>query len=129
MSPLARNFIDLYPSPNRDGLRNNYVVSPTVKVNTYQGDLRLDDNVTNSDQVFVRGSYIGQTRVIPAPLPGIAGGGDYGTGDTSRTTWGAATNQYAIEMRLRKIDSASDPGPAASRITATRTWCRRRPPR
>ena len=90
MSPLARNFIDLYPSPNRDGLRNNYVVAPTVTQNTYQGDLRFDDNVTDSDQVFVRGSYIGQTRVIPAPLPGIAGGGDYGTGDTTRTTWGAA---------------------------------------
>ncbi len=90
MSPLARNFIDLYPSPNRDGLRNNYVVSPTVKVNTYQGDLRFDDNATDSDSIFGRGSYIGQTGVIPAPLPGIAGGGDYGTGDTTRTTWGAA---------------------------------------
>ncbi len=28
--------------------------------------------------------------MIPAPLPGIAGGGDYGTGDTTRETWGAA---------------------------------------
>ena len=90
MSPLARNFIDLYPSPNREGIRNNYVVSPTVTQDTYQGDLRFDDNVTDSDQVFGRGSFVSQGRVIPAPLPGIAGGGDYGTGDTSRTTWGAA---------------------------------------
>ncbi len=90
MSPLARNFIDLYPSPNREGLSNNYVVSPTVTQNTYQGDLRFDDNITNSDQVFGRGSYVHQGRVIPAPLPGIAGGGDYGTGDTTRETWGAA---------------------------------------
>ena len=90
MSPLARNFIDLYPSPNREGLRNNYVVSPTVTQDTYQGDLRFDDNVTDSDQVFGRGSFVHQGRVIPAPLPGIAGGGDYGTGDTTRETWGAA---------------------------------------
>ena len=80
MSPLARNFINLYPSPNREGLRNNYVVSPTTTQDTYQGDLRFDDNVTESDQIFGRGSYIHQSRVIPAPLPGIAGGGDYGTG-------------------------------------------------
>src|SRR5215471_11965566 len=57
MDPLARNFINLYPSPNREGLRNNYVVSPTVKTNTYQGDVRFDDNITDSDQVFGRGSY------------------------------------------------------------------------
>ena len=90
MSPLARNFINLYPSPNREGLRNNYVVSPTVTQDTYQGDLRFDDNVTDSDLIFGRGSFVSQSRVIPAPLPGIAGGGDYGTGDTGRTTWGAA---------------------------------------
>src|SRR4029450_8822894 len=55
-----------------------------------QGDVRFDDNVTDSDQIFGRGSYVHQGRVIPAPLPGIAGGGDYGTGDTTRETWGAA---------------------------------------
>ncbi len=103
MSPLARNFINLYPSPNRDGLRNNYVVAPTVTLNTYQGDLRLDDNVTASDQVFGRASYIGQSRVIPAPLPGIAGGGDYGTGDTSRTTWGAALG-YSKTLTSRSFN-------------------------
>ena len=90
MSPLAQSFINLYPSPNREGLSNNYVVAPTVTQNTYQGDLRFDDNITDSDQVFGRGSYVHQGRVIPAPLPGIAGGGDYGTGDTTRETWGAA---------------------------------------
>ena len=90
MSPLARNFIALYPDPNRDGLRNNYVVAPTVSQNVYQGDLRFDDNFTDSDQVFLRGSFIGLSGVIPAPLPGIAGGGDYGTGDTTRTTWAGA---------------------------------------
>ncbi len=89
-SPLARNFVALYPSPNREGLVNNYVVAPTVTQDTYQGDVRFDDNVTDSDQVFGRGSYVHQGRVIPAPLPGIAGGGDYGTGDTTRETWGAA---------------------------------------
>ncbi len=103
MSPLARNFINLYPSPNREGLRNNYVVSPTVKTNTYQGDLRFDDNITDSDQVFGRGSYINQDRVIPAPLPGIAGGGDYGTGDTSRETWGAAVG-YSKTLTARTFN-------------------------
>ena len=90
ISPLAQAFINLYPNPNREGLRNNYVVAPTVTDDTYQGDLRLDDNFTASDAIFGRGSYISQTRLIPSPLSGIAGGGDYGTGDTSRTTWGAA---------------------------------------
>ncbi|MEP6995832.1 MAG: TonB-dependent receptor, partial [Acidobacteriota bacterium] len=88
ISALAQAFINLYPSPNRPGLRNNYVVSPTVTQDTYQGDLRLDQYFTQSDAAFLRGSYIRQTRFIPAPLPGIAGGGDYGTGDTTRKTWG-----------------------------------------
>ena len=86
--PLARNFISLYPSPNREGLRNNYVVSPTVTTNTYQGDLRFDANFTDRDVAFVRGSYVHLDQVTPAPLPGIAGGGDYGAGDTGREVWG-----------------------------------------
>jgi hypothetical protein len=90
ISPLAQAFINLYPNPNREGLRNNYVVAPTVTQDVYQGDLRLDQNFSTSDFVFLRGSYVNSKRFTPAPLPGIAGGGDYGAGDTDREIWGAA---------------------------------------
>ena len=103
ISPLAQAFINLYPNPNREGLRNNYVVAPTVKDDTYQGDLRLDDNFTASDAIFGRGSYIKETRLIPAPLAGIAGGGDYGTGDTTRTTWGTALG-YSKTLTSRSFN-------------------------
>jgi hypothetical protein len=88
--PLAANFINLYPDPNLDGLKNNYLVNPDSTNSINQGDLRLDHQFSASDRVFLRGSLTKSTRYVQPPLPGLANGGDYGTGDSESKTWGAA---------------------------------------
>jgi hypothetical protein len=87
--PLARNFVNLYPDPNQDGLKNNYLVNPDSTNSVNQGDLRLDHQFSSS-RVFLRASYSKSTRFLEPPLPGLANGGDYGTGDSDSTTWGGA---------------------------------------
>src|SRR5262249_6413111 len=52
--PLARNFINLYPDPNQDGLKNNYLVNPESTSDINQGDLRIDHEFSGSDRAFLR---------------------------------------------------------------------------
>jgi Carboxypeptidase regulatory-like domain/TonB-dependent Receptor Plug Domain len=89
-SPLARNFINLYPDPNQDGLKNNYLVNPNSTNSINQGDLRLDHQFSGSDRVFLRLSFTKGARFLEPPLPGLANGGDYGTGNSDSKTWGGA---------------------------------------
>jgi len=84
--PLAANFINLYPDPNLDGLKNNYLVNPDSTNSINQGDLRLDHEFSAGDHVFLRLSLTKGTRFVEPPLPGLANGGDYGTGDSESKT-------------------------------------------
>jgi hypothetical protein len=88
--PLAANFVNLYPNPNQDGLKNNYLVNPSRTTTINQGDLRLDHQFSANDRAFLRVSLTKGSRFLEAPLPGLANGGDYGTGISDSTTWGAA---------------------------------------
>jgi hypothetical protein len=77
---LAENFVNLYPNPNQDGLKNNYLVNPSSTNTINQGDLRLDHQFSPDNRVFVRLSLTKGDRFLQPPLPGLANGGDYGTG-------------------------------------------------
>ncbi|MGI8961291.1 MAG: carboxypeptidase regulatory-like domain-containing protein [Bryobacteraceae bacterium] len=88
---LTQNILNLYPLPNQPGkLRNNYVISPTEQDRIDQGDARIDYNMSEKDQLFLRWSMSGRTDVRPAPLPGLANGGDSSTGNGFENTMGAA---------------------------------------
>ncbi len=88
--PLAASFIGLYPDPNNDGLKNNYLTNPESTSSVDQGDLRLDHQFSGADRVFLRLSLTKGTRFVEPPLPGLANGGDYGTGSSDSKTWGGA---------------------------------------
>ncbi len=88
--PLAANFVNLYPDPNQDGLKNNYLTNPQSTNSVNQGDLRLDHEFSGSDRVFLRLSLTKSTRFVEPPLPGLANGGDYGTGSSNSKAWGGA---------------------------------------
>jgi hypothetical protein len=88
--PLARNFVNLYPDPNQDGLKNNYLVNPDLTRSINQGDLRIDHEFSPANRVFLRLSLTKGTRFVEPPLPGLANGGDYGTGNSDSKTWGGA---------------------------------------
>ena len=88
--PLAQNFVNLYPNPNQDGLKNNYLVNPSSTNTINQGDVRLDHQFSPDNRVFLRLSLSKGNRFLEPPLPGLANGGDYGTGTSDSKTWGAA---------------------------------------
>jgi hypothetical protein len=88
--PLARNFVNLYPDPNQDGLKNNYLVNPESTRTINQGDVRLDHQFSGTDRLFLRVSLTKGSRFVQPPLPGLANGGDYGTGTSDSKTWGTA---------------------------------------
>jgi hypothetical protein len=88
--PLAANFVNLYPDPNLDGLKNNYLVNPDSTRTVNQGDVRLDHQFSASDRLFLRVSLTKGHTFLEPPLPGLANGGDYGTGNNDSKTWGGA---------------------------------------
>jgi hypothetical protein len=88
--PLAANFVNLYPDPNQEGLKNNYLVNRRSTKTVNQGDLRLDHQFSSNDHIFLRASLTKEYRFLQPPLPGLANGGDYGAGDNESKTWGGA---------------------------------------
>ena len=91
IDPISQAFMNLYPNANLvDGGNSFYVISPIEQDRIDQGDGRLDYNPTQRDQFFVRYSMSGRTDVRPAPLPGLANGGDSFTGNGFEDTKGAS---------------------------------------
>jgi hypothetical protein len=91
---LSQNYANLYPTPTSpDKLRNNYVTSPTDSDDIDQADGRADYYLSAKDQLFGRVSWSDRTNLQPAPLPGLANGGDSSTGYTYETTQGASLGE------------------------------------
>jgi hypothetical protein len=93
IDPISQAFMNLYPSPNQPGADlgdDNFIISPIEQDRIDQGDGRLDYNPSLRDQFFVRYSMSGRTDVRPAPLPGMANGGDSSTGNGFEDTKGAS---------------------------------------
>jgi hypothetical protein len=89
INPISQAYANLYPTP-QSGQGNNFTTSPTERDRVDQGDVRLDYNLSQSDQIFIRYSKSGRTDIRPAPLPGLANGGNSSTGVGNEDTDGAA---------------------------------------
>lgn len=83
IDPIAMNILNMYPMPNSTahGVANlNYVYDLKQPDNTFQWDTRLDWNISEKDQAFVRFSYLNQIGNFQAPLgPILDGGGGEGS--------------------------------------------------
>ncbi len=70
ISPLAQKALQyLYPLPNYGppgAVSNNYLASFSEPINSSQGDLRVDENLTSTQQVYARFTYKNR-RVSNAP--------------------------------------------------------------
>jgi hypothetical protein len=80
-SPIAQAILAdqaLYPLANRPGDINNYVTGSSDKIRVHQGDLKLDYNLSDTDRMFLRGSYQHYTSEPErAPMPNqLAGTND-----------------------------------------------------
>jgi outer membrane receptor protein involved in Fe transport len=91
LDPIAHAVAQLYPAPNIPGaLANNYVVDASGNLQIDQADVRVDHTISNRQQIFARYSLSQETRFVQPPLPGLADGGNYGTGNYLDDTRGAA---------------------------------------
>lgn len=89
--PIAHNVANLYPAPNVPGaFANNYRVNPPGQDTIDQMDARSDYNISSRQQLFGRFSLSERTRFQAPPLPGLADGGSYSTGNYLEDTHGAA---------------------------------------
>ena len=77
---LGAKLAALYPLPNANGLGYNYVSSPKLLRTANQGDVRVDQVLTHSDNIFYRFSMSRAPSTIPATFPGLADGGGFFTG-------------------------------------------------
>lgn len=81
IDPTAVKLLGVYPAANRPGkLQNDYFQSPGQKNDTYQYDVRIDENPTPNDTLFGVYDWSHDDQLIPSALPGIADGNQYGTG-------------------------------------------------
>ncbi len=91
INAISQAFINLYPDPNQAGKRkNNYIISPVLSDRVDQFDTRIDHSLSAVNQIFGRFSLSQRTRIRPAPLPGLANGGNSSTGFTFENTRGLA---------------------------------------
>ncbi len=85
INPVARNFLNQYPAPNRGTAANtvnNYTFQGNASDNTTQYDGRLDYNRSSKDQLFARYSYTNEPVTLTPPFGILDGGGFGGSGNT-----------------------------------------------
>lgn len=103
IDPISQAYMNLYPNPNQPGGGNNFIISPIEQDGIDQGDGRVDYTPSQADQFFVRYSQAGRKDVRPAPLPGLANGGDSSTGVGFEDTEGASVG-YTRTFTPRTIN-------------------------
>ncbi len=90
LDPISHAVAQLYPLPNVPGaLANNYVINAPGNEQVDQGDVRVDQNISERQQIFARFSISQTDRFQQPPLPGLADGGSYSTGTYIDDTRGA----------------------------------------
>jgi hypothetical protein len=78
LSSQALAILGLIPTPNRPGVRDNYVVSGTENFDSNSFNVRIDHRATDRMNVFGRYSWADFTRDGPTAF-GEGGGRDFGT--------------------------------------------------
>lgn len=89
LSKNAINMLLAFPAPTSSSLFNNYFSDPLFTDNLNQGDLRLDQSIGSSDQMFERYSRADDSQFIPGPFDTIINGGGFNTGSQSSVSQNA----------------------------------------
>jgi hypothetical protein len=90
IDPISHAVAQLYPAPNVPGaLANNYVINAPGNEQVDQGDVRGDYDISDRQHIFSRFSISQTNRFQQPPLPGLADGGSYSTGQYIDDTRGA----------------------------------------
>lgn len=124
MDPIALALLQRYPLPTSAGVANNYQRTASERDDQNQWDARLDHQVTDRDQAFVRVSNARDSFVPVTPLPDGSGltSGTLGPQDT--TAWAIASNYQRVFSptllnQLRIGDTRRHVSRAAARVSTT----------
>ncbi len=93
MDALGTRLAALYPTPNAANSSGyNYVSNPKLVRTGNQGDVRVDQIITQHDNAFYRFSMSRAPYTIPPSLPGLADGGGFFSGDGLNNAYAAAAS-------------------------------------
>ena len=97
LDPVGRALLNAYPMPElTDRLMRNYEVKRQNEGDFNDADLRLDHRLTDSDNLFFRGSFSDSKKFDPGRIPGYQAG--FGSG-------GAVARAYSGALGYSKIFS------------------------
>lgn len=74
--PIGAQIVALYPAPQTSALANNYVATPIKQSTTDRGDLRIDHQLTSSQNLFARYSGDSSRLVVPDTFNQVIGGNE-----------------------------------------------------
>jgi len=86
IDPIGQKIINLLPLPTfNDRLAGNYLANPIKTLNDYQGDIRIDHNISNNDRLFGRYSMENGHQFLPTGLPDFGATGGFSSNQTFKT--------------------------------------------
>src|SRR5581483_4799004 len=77
----ALNLLKQFPLPTNGLLASNFAVNPVTQDSNHQGDVRVDQYLSQNDSMFVRFSKARSATLVPAPYGGVIDGSQFGGGD------------------------------------------------
>jgi roadblock/LC7 domain-containing protein len=82
LNQVGLNYLRAYPLPNRPGVFNNYAVTRNQTTNADTFDVRIDANLSQSNQLFGRFSWGRFDQTTSSRLPALPAGFGSGTNPT-----------------------------------------------
>jgi len=73
--------MSIYPTPNANGSGYNYVNEPVRVLNETKFDARVDETLTDKDNLFARFSYDQAFSFVPGGAPGLAEANPFGSNE------------------------------------------------
>jgi hypothetical protein len=86
IDPIGLKLLNLLPLPTfADRLAGNYLANPVKTLDDYQGDIRIDHNISNHDRLFGRFSFENAKQYLPTGLPDYGATGGFSSNQTFKT--------------------------------------------
>lgn len=107
LDPAAGRMISLLPAPTATRATQNYIYNPTQAQRTDQFDVRLDQNLGQSDRIFFKYSYDNTDQTNPGSLPSPSGStvpiGPYLSADGTYTGTTVPLKNWSATINYAKI--------------------------
>lgn len=100
---LGLKLIQLFPTPNATGVGYNYLSDPKTIQTMNQGDVRVDQVISNHDTAFYRFSLSNSPETIGSPFGGYADGGGFFTGIQQITAYSGAISEAHV-FSMHKVN-------------------------